>query len=100
RAALRSSSLRAAHRAIAVGPEAPASTAINATTTTEARGCFRLIEDRGSSNSWRYASTSSSPNRRESAIDHPHAPPGEAAWRWSNRILAPAQAVRVRQIYL
>jgi hypothetical protein len=41
---------------------------------------LRLISDRGSSKSWKYATTSSSPNRRESAIDHPHAPTKEAAW--------------------
>jgi hypothetical protein len=40
----------AAHRAIDVGPDAPASTAITAIVTTDAGGCRRLIEDRGSSN--------------------------------------------------
>ena len=69
----RSSSLSAAHCAIAVGPDAPASTAI---TTTEPRGCLRLVSDGRSSTSWKYATTS---NSRVSAIDHPHARPQEAA---------------------
>ena len=70
----------AAHWAIAVGPDAPASTAMRAITTTEASGCLRLISDRGSSNSWKCATTSSNPNRSEPAIDHPHAPTEEVAW--------------------
>ena len=41
----------AAHWAIAVGPDAPASTAIRAITTAEASGCLRLTSDRGSSSS-------------------------------------------------
>jgi hypothetical protein len=69
--ATRSSSFKVAHRAIAVGPVAPANTAINAMTTTEARGCRRLIEDRGSSNSGKWTKTSSNPSRCESAIAHP-----------------------------
>ena len=58
----------AAHSAIAVGPEAPASTAITAMTTTETSGCRRLISDRGSSSSWKCATTSSSEISRELAI--------------------------------
>src|SRR5579884_3319680 len=44
----RKSSLVRAQRAIAVGPPAPASTAINAMTTTLTKGCWRLMGERGS----------------------------------------------------
>ena len=70
--------MMAAHCAIAVGPDAPASTAINAITTTEVSGCLRLISDRGSSRVWKYATTSSSPNRRDPVIDHPMLTPDVA----------------------
>ncbi len=66
------SSFSAAQRAIAVGPPAPASTAINAMTTTLASGCRRLIVDRGSSSASKYRTTSSSPTDR--AADIPDLP--------------------------
>ena len=56
---MRNSSFRAAHSAIAVGPPAPASTAITAMTTTLTRGCRRLMVERGSSSSAKWRTTSS-----------------------------------------
>jgi hypothetical protein len=47
----RNCSFRPAHRAIAVGPLAQASTAYRAMTITLAKECWRLTEDRGSSRS-------------------------------------------------
>lgn len=61
------------------------------------RGQGLLAVDRGcgSSNSWRYASTSSRPDRRESAIDPPRLRPMTPQGGWSNR----TRALRVRQNY-
>src|SRR5206468_12362932 len=56
----RSSSLNLAHRAMAVGPAAPARTARTAMTRTLGRGCRRLIWERGSSRVEKDATISSS----------------------------------------
>ena len=40
--------LKAAHRAMVVGPAAPATTASRATTTTLCEGCRRFMVERGS----------------------------------------------------
>ena len=59
---------------MAVGPLAPASTAISAMTTTLLSGCRRLIVERGYSHPSKCRATSSKPIRRVSAIVHPLVP--------------------------
>ena len=60
-----------AHREIAVGPLAPARTAIRGITTRLTRGYRRLICDRGSSSPSKCYTTSSTPIRSISVIIHP-----------------------------
>ena len=57
---MRSSSLYLAHRAMAVGPAAPARTARTATTRMLGSGCRRLMWERGSSSVEKEATISSS----------------------------------------
>src|SRR5262245_33114816 len=99
----------AAHLAIAVGPLAPANTAIAAVTTTLTKGCRKLTAERGSSNAAKYPTTSSRrirtlPSiarppgtpivRRHGEPFYPHSPRGASAqigkitqsarWPWVN----------------
>src|SRR5262245_39589948 len=82
RTLLRDSAFRAAHSAMAVGPLAPARTAMRAMTTTLTRGCLRLTEERGSSKVSKCRAISSRPIGRTSAIVHsPEAAAQEATRR-------------------
>ena len=67
-ASRRNCSFKAAHRAIAVGPPAPANTANMAMTTTLTNGCCRLTVERGSSSSAKCGTTSSRVIRLVSAM--------------------------------
>src|SRR5262245_14185210 len=92
-------SLRAAQRAIAVGPPAPARTASSAMTRTLDRGCRWLMVERGSSSSWKWTTTSSRATRRRSAMLHPRVLlRGRDTGGWYTREPPRAQALQLTRI--